>query len=318
MFATLAMMVRGREGSGAGTAGLTGPTREYANSLVDAQLYAAAAAEYERLLGSGRLDDNQRANLSLIVADLYKDEAHDYAKALQYYLRVKHLYPKSKLADQVGPRIVECLERLGRSLDAKLELEAQTRLDSDKGASSAPEDKAVVARIGKREITYADLDEEIKKLPDYLREQFDQPGKKLEFLQQYLATELLYDKAKRLNLEADPEIVENAFQVKRSMMVQKLLDQEVRNAVKITPEDLKLCYDAHKDRYAKKDNGKVVGQKTLVEAKDELEADLRREREQEAQQKLLQQLMQAENVQLYSDLFPADTSRLRDRGLRAK
>ena len=95
MFATLAMMVRGRAGSGAGTAGLTGPTREYANSLVDAQLYAAAAAEYERLLGSGRLDDNQRANLSLIVADLYKDEAHDYAKALQYYLRVKHLSPKN-------------------------------------------------------------------------------------------------------------------------------------------------------------------------------------------------------------------------------
>jgi len=76
------------------------------------------------------------------------------------------------------------------------------------------------------------------------------------------------------------------------MMVQKLLDQEVRKKVKVTPEDVKLYYEAHKDRYVKKKDGKVVGRQTLLEARRQVEADLRREREQAAQQKLLQQVLQ--------------------------
>lgn len=281
----------------------TDKAREYVGALVENQLYDEAAAEYERLLAAPDLDDNQRANLCLIVADMYKDEAHDYAKALTYYLRLKHLHPKSKLADEVGPQVVECLERLGRSLDAQIELAAQTELEPGK-TKGAPEGKAVVARIGQREITYDDLEKEIRKLPDYLRSQFDAPEKKLEFLQSYLATELMYDKAKRLNLDKNPEIVEGAFQVKKSMMVQKLLEQEVQSAVKVTPEEVKLYYEAHKERYRKEQDGKDIGQKTLAEASAEVEADLRREREQQAQQKMLQELMTAQDVQLYTDLFP--------------
>lgn len=299
--------------SGAPSSPTSEPTariREYANALVEDRLYAAAAAEYEKLLAAPGLDADERANLTFLLANLYKDDAHDYAKALQYYLRVKHLYPNSNIADKVGPQIVECLERLGRSLDAQLELEAQTQLPADKTRQNAPAGDAVVARLGKREITYSELEKQIRNLPDYLRKQFDQPQKKLDFLRQYVATELLYDKARRLNLDKDPEIVENAFQVKKSMMVQKLLDQEVRQKVTLSPADIKLYYEAHKDRYQKRKDGKVVGQQTLLEARKQVEADLRQEREQAAQRKLLEQLLQAENVQIYSDLFlPASSGK---------
>jgi len=57
--------------------------REYANALVDAQLYDAAAAEYQRLLHAPGLDATERANLTFLLANLYKDDAHDYQKALQ-------------------------------------------------------------------------------------------------------------------------------------------------------------------------------------------------------------------------------------------
>ena len=64
-------------------------------------------------------------------------------------------------------------------------------------------------------------------------------------------------------------------------------------------------------------DGKAVGQKSLAEASSEVEADLRREREQEAQQKMLQDLMMAGDVKIFGDLFPG-SSQPKGGGAKAK
>jgi len=85
----------------------------------------------------------------------------------------------------------------------------------------------VVATIRERKITKEDLDSEIRKLPSYVQEMYKEDSKKAEFLKQFVATELMYDSAKRKNFDNDKEIIKKAFEAKRSFMVQKLFEEEV-------------------------------------------------------------------------------------------
>jgi len=93
---------------------------------------------------------------------------------MAYYLKVKHVFPESNLVDNVNKKIVECLERLQRSADAKQALDEATSLEDGSARESRP--GTVVARIGDRDITSGDLEYHIGQLPDYLQSQMKEPG----------------------------------------------------------------------------------------------------------------------------------------------
>jgi hypothetical protein len=148
--------------------------------------------------------------------------------------------------------VVECLERLQRSADAQQALEESTFLDTSDVAKKRP--GAVIAKIGSREITTGDLDYEMKRLSPYVQAQIKDKSKRIEFLRQYVATELLYDTAKRKGLEKNAEVIEAAFQAKKSLMVQKLLEEEIAGKMDVNDSDLDLYYRANQSRYAKTDS----------------------------------------------------------------
>jgi peptidyl-prolyl cis-trans isomerase C len=273
--------------------------REFANVLYNRELYKQAIAEYERYLQDYPLDENEQANVSYTIGNIYFDRVRDYESALAYYLRVRELYPKSPLVDDAGKRIVECLERLERSADAQQALEESAFLDPGQATTKRP--GTVIAKIGAREITSGDLDYEMKRLPPYMHAQIKDKSQRLEFLRQYIATELLYDTAKRKGLEKNPEVVEAAFQAKRSLMVQKLLEEEIASKVDFKESDLELYYRANLSRYTQADSSGKSRQLSFAEAKSQVTQDYVRDKQQEIYNELVERMMRAESVQIYDD-----------------
>jgi tetratricopeptide (TPR) repeat protein len=274
--------------------------REFANALYNRQLYTQAIEQYNYYLTHYNLDDDESANINYIIGDIYFERIRDYENALAHYLKVKHLYPESPLRDEVNKKIVESLERLERSADAQQALEEAALLDVSQAKPKRP--GAVIAKIGKRKITMGDLEHEINQLPPYVKSQISDKSKKIEFLKQYIATELLYDTAKRKGLDKDKEVLEAAFQAKKNFMVQKLLEEEISQNVNIRDSDVELYYKANKEKYAKKDEeGKIVEIKPFEEVKTQVMRDLIRERQKEVYDQLVQRMMRAEAVVIYED-----------------
>ena len=274
--------------------------REFANALYNQQLYHQAIQQYNYYLTNYDLDEEQSANIDYIIGDIYFERIRDYENALTYYLKVKHLYPESPLQKEVSKKIVTCLERLERSADAQQALEEAALLDLSQAKSKRP--GAVIARIGKREITTGDLEHEINQLPPYMKSQVSGKSKKIEFLKQYIATELLYDTAKRKGLEKDKEVIAAAFQAKKNLMVQKLLEEEISQNLNVRDSDFELYYQANKEKYAEKDEeGEIVEIKSFDEVKSKVMQDLIRKRQQEAYDQLVQRMMRAEAVEIYQD-----------------
>jgi len=269
-----------------------------ANTYYNNELFNAAIKEYEEYLQNYTVQENKQANIYYQIANIYFDRLNEYEKALENYLRIKYLYPESNLQSDVGKRIVNCLERLERSQDAQRILERETALKPGEVKEHKP--GAVIATIGKNEITQGDLDFEIEQLPPYMQSQFNSRERKLEFLRQFLAEELLYDSAKRKNLDKDKEIIEGTFRAKKGLMAQKILRDEIQQLVSINQSDVELYFKANKEKYAEKDkDGKITRHKTFQECAEQVAQDLFQERQQEAYQQLLERLMKAENVMIY-------------------
>jgi len=262
-----------------------------ASELLDHKLYPQAIAEYDRIIRSGKIDRKKQANLNYIIANIYMDNLSDYQEAAARFVKAKVLSPDDELVKKINKNLVTCFERMGRSLDAQRELDKMTLLekpDEEKGT------RKVVARIGKREITMADLENEIQKLRSSVSPEYRDKEKKLEFLRQWVAHELFYDAALRKGHDQDKDVIQGAFQMKKQLMINKLLEEEVPSDIQISDSEIKLYYDAHKDDF--KD-------KRVEDVRAQIESELIRQRQEEAYTKLLSRMMQAEQVKIYEDQF---------------
>ena len=274
--------------------------REYANALYNRELYTQAVTEYQRYLDTVPLDEEKQANVNFIIANIYFERLHDYENAMAYYMKVKHVFPGSSLVGESDKQIVACLERMQRSADAKQALEEATSLNPDELTKSRPGD--VVAKIGSREITSGDLSFHISQLPDYIQSQLKDKTAKLQFLKQYIATELFYDAAKREALDKDKDVIEGTYQAKKSLMVQKYLENEIADEPEVKPEDVRLFYDANRENYAEKDDkGNIKRQKPFKDVQQQVKQDLIQSRQQKAYEQLLDRMVEAEDVRIFDD-----------------
>ena len=271
-----------------------------ANAYYTNGLYEASAMEYQAYLNQYDIDKSRTANTYYTIANIYFERIKDYDKSLEYLFKIKYLFPKSKLQNEVSKKIVACLEHLDRTTDAVRIYEKEAALNPDSVRKNRP--GKVLAESGSHKVTQGDLEFEISKLPLYMSDQFKSKKKKEELVQQIIIQDLLYDSAKRKGLEKDKEVIEAAFNAKKSLMVQKLISEEIKDQVKIDEDDVNLYYLAHKDKYTEKDDkGKVLRQKSFQEVAQQAANDLFSERQTEAYQKMVQKLVQAQNVKIYND-----------------
>jgi hypothetical protein len=273
-----------------------------ANVYYTNDLFEAAIQEYESYLKEYEPDETKRTNIYYTIGNIYYERLYDYSKALQYFFRIKYLYPESNLQGDVGKKIVSCLERLEKSQDAQRYLSKEAALKPEEVPTVRPGE--VVAVIGDKKITQGDLDFEMEQLPPYLQAQLNTREKKLEFLKQQIARELLYDSAKRKNYGTDKDIIDGTFRAKKELMAQKVLGEEIKKKVQITDADIELYYKANKDKYSEKDDqGKIKRQRPFQEVYQQVAQDLYSERQMQAYNALLENLMKAENVIIFEKLL---------------
>ena len=274
--------------------------RNFANELYNRQLFEQSAEEYTRYLQNYKLSDEEQVNISYAVGDIYFERLKDYENALAFYVRARYFNPKKELKRSIDKQIVACEERLGRPENAQQTLKESTALEPEKIAKKRP--GAVVAVIGTKQITQGDIDFELSQLPPSIRSQYQDKSRKIEFLKQYILTDLLYDSAIRQGLEKDSEVVEAAYQAKKNIMVQKYLQEEIASKVNIELSDVELYYKANKDRYVEKDKeGNVKREKSLQEVQQQVAQDLAMEKQQQVYEELASKLMRAEGVKIYEN-----------------
>jgi len=190
----------------------TEEVRETASALRSQGLYASAVAEYERLLQGSDLSPDQKANILLIIGEMRQDELKDYEGALAAYTKIRTLYPDSEAVQKANRQMVACLELLDRGRDAQRQLARVADLEPKK--DDVRPDDVVVARIGEdRKITLRKLEEEIDRLPEYQRKQFEEPEQKLEFLRAVVGKELMSNLALRKGYDRDPEIRQTSLYI---------------------------------------------------------------------------------------------------------
>jgi len=228
--------------------------RDLGGKLLGAGLPGQAVEQYRLYLMQTNLPPERRANMSYTIGKLLMEQGR-YEEALSWLFQVEMLDPKSEMGPEAGSKIVACLERLGRYAQAQYNLDARSSLDrQDRDEVKGTE---VVARIGQDPITLRELDEAIDTLPAWMRETLQDSARKEAFLQQYVAEELLVRKAKKLEMDKDPQVRKMADMAFRQLLAQKVLESEIQEQVHLTGEDVERYFQANRERYGEKEAFKV-------------------------------------------------------------
>ncbi|MBD3183931.1 hypothetical protein GF312_16725 [Candidatus Poribacteria bacterium] len=223
---------------------------KYANTLLSKGLKRQALTEYEECFEMGEALPDDRAKVAYQMGDIYM-ELGEYEKALASFYRVDMETPDSEISSQTDAKVVECLERLGMTEQARYELESRTTIGKNKQKEDVTGLGPVIARIDDEEVHMSEITHALNQMPDWMKKQYESDEARLDFVRQYLATELLYRKAKRLGHEDDPDVRVKVRDVIKQVLVQKMLMDEIGKII-VDPRDVKLYYDAYKDRYAEK------------------------------------------------------------------
>ncbi len=218
--------------------------KRVADRLKVQSLPGPAMRYYARYLDAADIPPAERANVCYIIADLAV-QAGRYEDALGWLASAEQWGPADSLKPEVGKLQRLCFERLGRPLDADYQLASTAALDRVDGNPRG----AVVAMIGKEKITMGDIDDAIQALPKYARDLYSKPGRKLQFVQQYVNTRILYRKAQNLGFDKKPQVRKRAEAALADLVVQAFLQEEVRSKVQVSDSELKLYYQVHQTNY---------------------------------------------------------------------
>lgn len=238
-------------------------TKQLATKLAQRNLYEQAAQVWKDYLAQAKLGAVERAK-GLFQAATALEKAGLYGQAIEYYYRSETVALLDDLAPQINSHIKDCFERLGKFSALQYELMDRTALKTE-----APAGADVVAEIGAEKITKADLDALIENsidnqlapvaafmTPEQLAEQkkktldqYKNPQAKQQFLQGWLAQEILYRQALEEQLAAKPKVKAMLDDVARGMLSQQIMNEQLASKINITETDLQTYYSANKDKY---------------------------------------------------------------------
>jgi parvulin-like peptidyl-prolyl isomerase len=238
-------------------------TRQLAAKLAQRNLHQRAAKVWEDYLAAGTLTDSERARTLFQIGTLL-ERASLYDQAIEYFYRSEAVAELDELKPQISAHIKDCFEKLGKFSALRYEMMDRTSLDA-----APPAGAKVVAEIGAEKITRADLDvaiendidnqlepmaafmttEQLNEQKKRILEQYKDPQAKQQYLQSWLAQEVLYRQALEDGLAGKPEAKKLINHLTRSALSQLLMNNELASKIHITETDLQTFYSANKDDY---------------------------------------------------------------------
>jgi peptidyl-prolyl cis-trans isomerase C len=216
---------------------------DYANILLAKGLQLQAASVLEKYIETANTNKQEIAKVCYRLGSIYMD-LYKYEQALAFFYRSEMLDKKADFTQEMNQKIVEALENLGLSSQAQYELAKRVSL-----GDASTKSGEIVARIGKRDITQTEIDRALTAVPEWMRKELEQGAQRLEFIRNYVATEVLYEKAKRLGIDKKAQIRQRLENTKKQLVVQNYLSKEIEKKLKIDPQDLENYYKANKDKY---------------------------------------------------------------------
>lgn len=228
--------------------------RELALLYENKDMPDAAIEAYTQYLELADLADERRADVVYSIAKLAIG-AGDFERALAFLYQAEHLDPDSMVRDERGGHIVHCLEQLGRTSSLRRELKNRTAPKSDAARDSSA---IVLAEFGNETVTDRDLERKLDEMPESVRGSYSAPEKRTELLKNLVAERLLLDKAFRLKLDEDEELQARMKAMRDSLLVRKLMEDEVRDNVTVTPADVERFYKAEVDRFTQPASARVL------------------------------------------------------------
>src|SRR4030043_1688305 len=107
-----------------------------------------------------------------------------------------------------------------------------------------------LAKVGNVTITQAELEREIKNLPDFAQKIFAGIGGKERFLNELVKKELLYQEALKKGLDKNTEYLKKVEDFKKITLIGQLLEKEIESKAKVTDQDVKDYYEKNKEDFA--------------------------------------------------------------------
>lgn len=265
---------------------------EYANALLAKGLNANSAQAFEAYIEKSCADKKDLASICYKLGNIYMD-LKEYEKALANFYKSELLNPDSDYKQDVNQKIVSALESLGLSQQAQYELESRTSIKP-----TVQKNEKIAVRIGKREITNEEIDMVINRLPEQIKRGLNTNDARLRFVREYVATEVLYEKGKKLGLDKNINTRAAVEDFKKQLVLQELLQDEIRKELKVTPEDIALYYKANKDNYSTPERAKV----SFLELNDPGKSDETALKLKQGKGKRMEQWIEKDSVLLPQDL----------------
>ncbi len=278
--------------------------RSLADALADQLLYEQAVTEYQIILERYKLDFDTRSEINFTIGEILFDQLNDYSNALAYYSKIQHLFPESTLNSVAQDRIVACLERLGRSAEAmKIVRESEAAADEESPFISQQGD--TIAVVDGKVLVSGEFNSIFNYYYNLLpaEQRGDAPTRehKLVFLRDYLRNEVLFNSAKRRGLADSQEFKELQFLRMKDLLVQSLLQTEVYNKVTIENSEIEEYYRTSGDILTQANSDGSKSKPTIEEARDFIRQILMNQKSQGIQEQLTDQLIEAQDAQIYLD-----------------
>jgi len=132
-----------------------------------------------------------------------------------------------------------------------------------KGKSTGP----ALVKVGKAEITQDNFLKEISRIPEWAREQFTGKEGKEKLLDEIIKRELVYQDAKRMKLDKDPEYLEKVKEFEKMTLISIILKKEVEDKAKVDDAEVKEFFDKNADKFTI--GTKIRASHILVETEDQ-------------------------------------------------
>jgi hypothetical protein len=292
-------------------------TKQLAAKLAQRNLYHRAAKTWQDYLSRSTLTDTDRAKVLFQIGTLL-EKANLYDEAIEYYYRSENVAKLDELKAPINTHIKDCFEKLGKFSALSYELMDRTTFkESDQAGGK------IVAEIGAEKITEADLDaaiengidnqleplaafmtdEQLREQKKEMLERYRNPQLRQQYLQSWLAQEILYRQALEEKLMEKPETKKLLEELARGVLSQQLMNRQLADKINISETDLKLYYQANKDKYiepANEETATAERQKDFDEVRQQVMSELLSQKRQDVQQDYIKQMMDKYNVIIHT------------------
>ena len=282
--------------------------KQLAAKLSQRNLYNQAAGTWQDYIAGTDLTNTERAK-ALFQVGMALEKAGLYADAIEFYYRSEAAEKLDDLSSQINQHIKDCFEKLGKFSALRYELMDRTSINKTQQAGGK-----VVAEIGAEKITKADLDAQIENAIDNqlssiaafmsteqlneqkkkMLEQYQNPQAKQQFLQSWLAQEILYREALEKQLPEKNEVKKLMNELARGLLSQQLMNEQLASKINITQTDLETYYAANKDKFLEPAKAKISH--ILVNKEQQAKNIIERIKNGEEFDKLAKELSKDENT----------------------